>query len=111
MIETIVLNYLLEKLNVPVYAEKPEEPPEQFVIIEKIGTSEKEKLESALFAIKSHADSLCEAAELNKKVKDAMKDIDDLDSISKVVKNTDYNFTDTDTKKHRYQAVYELFHY
>ena len=47
MIETIVLNYLLEKLNVPVYAEKPEEPPEQFVIIEKIGTSEKEKLEAA----------------------------------------------------------------
>ncbi|MEI3522519.1 MAG: hypothetical protein V8Q40_16600 [Anaerosacchariphilus sp.] len=41
-------------------------------------------------------------------MKDAMEDIVELDSISQAELNTDYNFTDTQTKRYRYQAVYDL---
>ena len=37
-----------------------------------------------------------------------MEDIVELDSISQAELNTDYNFTDTQTKRYRYQAVYDL---
>ena len=53
-------------------------------------------------------ETLLQAAELNEQVKDAMEDIVELDSISQAELNTDYNFTDTQTKRYRYQAVYDL---
>lgn len=37
MIEKVVLNYLLERMGVPVYMEEPEKPPQSYVIIEKTG--------------------------------------------------------------------------
>lgn len=111
MIEKIVLNYLLKKLHIPVYSEIPENPPEEFVIVDKAGSGKKNKLGSAVLALQSYAGSLYLAAELNEKVKSVMEDIVDLDEISKCKLNTDYNFTDTSTKRYRYQAVYDIVHY
>ena len=34
-----------------------------------------------------------------------------LNSISKIKLNSDYNFTDTETKEYRYQAVFDINHY
>ena len=42
---------------------------------------------------------------------ETMLDIDELDSISKCELNSDYNFTDTQQKKYRYQAVFNLTYY
>lgn len=108
MIEKIVLDYLKEVLNVPVYMEKPQEMPTQFVLIEKTGSSEENFILSATIALQSYAESLYLAAELNEKVKKAMNDIIVLDTVSKSKLNTDYNFTDTAKKLYRYQAVYDL---
>ena len=36
---------------------------------------------------------------------------DEVASISAVRFDSDYNFTDTDTKHYRYQAVFEITHY
>ena len=49
--------------------------------------------------------------ELNELVKEAMDDIVVLDEISRSALNSDYNFTDVTTKRHRYQAVYDLVFY
>ena len=108
MIEKIVLDYLKEVLDVPVYMEKPQEMPTQFVLIEKTGSSEENFILSATIALQSYAESLYLAAELNEKVKKAMNDIIVLDTVSKSKLNTDYNFTDTAKKLYRYQAVYDL---
>ena len=108
MIEKIVLDYLKEVLNVPVYMEKPQEMPTQFVLIEKTGSSEENFILSATIALQSYAESLYLAAELNEKVKKAMNDIIVLNTVSKSKLNTDYNFTDTAKKLYRYQAVYDL---
>lgn len=108
MIEKIVMDYLDATLSVPSYPEKPEKKPEKYVLIEKTGSSEENFIKSATITIKSHANSLWEAAELNEEVKAAMNNIISLDSISKSKLNTDYNYTDTSKKKYRYQAVYDL---
>ena len=111
MIETIVLDYLSEALSVPVSMEVPEDPPDQFVVIEKTGGGEENHIKSATLAIQSVADSLYQAAVLNEAVKTAMDGISDLDSIGRSSLNSDYNFTDTATKRYRYQAVFDLIYY
>lgn len=111
MIETIVLDYLSEALSVPVSMEVPENPPDQFVVIEKTGGSEENHIKSAMLAIQSIAPSLYEAAVLNEDVKTAMDGIADLDAIGRSSLNSDYNFTDTASKRYRYQAVFDLIYY
>ena len=61
-----------------------------------------------MLALQSYGATLYQAAELNEQVKAAMEDIVELDLISRAELNTDYNFTDTQTKRYRYQAVYDL---
>lgn len=111
MIEEKIKDYLNEKLSVPAYMEKPEEPPEKYVLIERVGGSESEHILSASIALQSHADSLYLAVALDEEVRSVMPAIIELDIIvrSKLVRN--YNFTDTTKKKYRYQSVYELVHY
>ncbi len=48
---------------------------------------------------------------LNEQTKTAVDSLIELTEIAKVRLNSDYNFTDTATKRYRYQAVYDLNHY
>lgn len=107
MIETTIVGYLSQTLNVHVSAEKPKDKKE-YVLIDRTGRSEKNKIKSATFAIQSYAETLYAAMILNERVKDAMENMVSLDDISKVELNTDYNFTDPETKEYRYQAIYDL---
>lgn len=112
MIEQRLLEYLNSSLSpVPCYLEMPESPTGQFVIIEKTGSSITNRITKANFAIQSYADSLYDAAALNEQVKAAMDSMLEMDTISKVELNSDYNFTDTDLKAYRYQAVFVLTYY
>ena len=111
MIEKIVLDYLSEKLDVDVCMEYPQKQTSSFVLIEKTGGSETDNLKSATIAIQSYASTLYNAALLNENVKTALRNIIELNSISKCSLNSDYNFTDTETKQYRYQAVYDFIYY
>lgn len=108
MIETTVLDYLSEELAEPCYMEVPAEPPATFVVIDKIGSSRLNLVNEATLAIQSYAATKAQAAELNERVKSAMDNIITLADIGGVKLNSDYNFTNTQTKKYRYQAVYVL---
>lgn len=108
MIEKIVLDYLNEVLNVPVFMEMPEEKLERFVLVEKTGGSVSNYIKNVTLAIQSYAESLYSAGKLNEEVKEAMDRIIFTLDISNSKLNTDYNFTDTTKKKYRYQAVYDL---
>lgn len=111
MIEKVIIEYLRNVLSMnEVYAEKPEDRPSKYVIIEKTGSGKKNRIESSTIAIQSVACSLYEAARLNERIKDAMDNILVLNNISSSRLNTDYNYTNTATKEYRYQAVYELVH-
>lgn len=108
MIEIVLLNYLKEVLSVDVFMEIPPDPPETYVRIEKTGSSEEEYIETATFALQSYADSMYEAALLNREVVDKMRKIITLDEVFKVKLNSDYNFTDPSTKKYRYQCIFDI---
>ena len=111
MIETIVSEYLLQRVKEKVYMEVPEKPPERYVIFEKTGGSKENHICYSTLAIQSAAESLYQAAVLNEAVKQAMCDIADESEVCKCSLNSDYNFTDTATKKYRYQAVFDLVHF
>lgn len=111
MVEEIVINYLNDNLSVPVYAEEPINPPSTYVIVEKTNENKNNFIYSSMMALQSYAESLFMAARLNEEVKTWMDKIIILDDICKSKLNSDYNFTDPDTKRYRYQAVYDLVHY
>ena len=110
MIEKTILDYLSNALTVSVYTERREQNG-MFIVIEKVGGGETNHIKSASIAVQSYADSMYEAADLNEHVKAVMKDIIELPNVSKCKLDSDYNFTDTTTKKYRYQAVFDLIYY
>lgn len=114
MIEKTVLDYLNSKISgVNAYMEVPEGMPSgRFIVIEKTGGGGNECIATATLAIQSYGASMYDAASLNESVKEAMFTIaDELSQVSSCRLNSDYNFTDPQTKKYRYQAVYNLVHF
>jgi hypothetical protein len=111
MIEIVVRDFLAKKLDVSVFMEEPEDIPERYVILERVGGGTSNGLKTATFAIQSYGTSLHDAAMLNEEVKEALEDIDNQDPVNSAELNSDYNFTDTETHRYRYQAVYDLIYY
>lgn len=111
MIEVIVLQYLSGVLEVPAFMELPENPPERFLVMEKLGSSMRDHIFTALIVIQSYGGSLYEAATLNEGAKRALLYGPTPSEICRVSLNSDYNFTDPKTKRYRYQAVYDITHY
>ncbi len=110
MIEATVRNFLNEKLDVPAWLEMPkgETIPSAYVLIQKTGSSRYNHIDHATFAIQSYNDTMAKASLLNEAVKAAMDNLITLQNISASKLNSDYNFTDTQTKQYRYQAVYDI---
>ena len=80
-------------------------------MIEKTGSGRNNLINSAVFAIQSYGATLYAAAALNEEVKAAMDNIVTLGEVAGCNLNSDYNFTDPETKRYRYQEVFELSHY
>lgn len=113
IIEETVRNYLNEQLDCPVWLEIPkgEEPPAEYVLVNKSGSRRENHINSAMITIQSYGASLLDAMDLNEAVKAAMDSMIALDSVTRAALNSDYDFTDTQTKQYRYQAVYDITHY
>lgn len=110
MIEKIILDYLIsKKLN--VFMEQPKVKPESFYLIQKTAGGETNKVRTSTIAIQSYAESLYNASLMNEIVIDTMLEMGELDGISRVELNSNYNFTDPTTKQYRYQAVFVVTHY
>mgnify|MGYP000907452928 FL=1 len=82
--------------------------PESYVIFEKTSSGKRDYANSATFAFQSYAPTLYSAAILNEEVKAAVESMIELDEISGIHLNSDYNYTDTQTKEYRYQAVFDI---
>lgn len=110
LIEQTVRQYLQEKLDpISVVLEIPETPPKKYVLIEKTGRGQKDHINKTTIAIKSHAQTLYDAAALSEAVVNAMLDIQMLDVIGGVEFINEHNFTDTRTKTYRYQAIFTIY--
>lgn len=113
MIETVILNHLMTELNTQdVYMEVPETNlPDRFVVVEKTGGNMENHLWESSVAVQSYGPSMLAAAMLNESVKAAMDSLAEEPEVTKAAYDSDYNFTDTDTKRYRYQCVYDVTHY
>ena len=111
MIELIVRKYLISKLDIPVVLEHQKNLPKRYVLLEKTSGKRNNYLNSSTIAIQSYAESLLEAAKLNEKIKNIMYDLVAVDEVSRVDLNSDYNFTDPETKQYRYQAIFDINYY
>lgn len=117
MIEIIIKEYLEGALSgVPVFLEMPTQPdeelPTEFVLVERIAGSKTNQIDFASFAFKSYSTQrLYNAALLDESVRQAMEQAVTLDSIASARLASNYNFTDTSTKRYRYQAVYDIYYY
>lgn len=121
MIERTIYEYLLEQFQgagVGVYMQIPDPDPvptleesDPFIVIEKTGSSMENWVCESTVAVQSYAGTLYKAADLNRQVIATMFGAIALDEITRVELNSDYNFTDPETKRPRYQAVFDITHY
>lgn len=110
MIEKTVLDYLDTRLDVPVWMEVPTPWPSSYVLIQKTGSSGSNRLRRATFAVQSIAPSLYEAALLNERVQSVMRGLTELVNIFRCDCESDYEFSNPQTKERRYQAVYNIYY-
>lgn len=111
MIENIILRQLAGA-NITAYMEIPEgggTPP--FVVVQKTGGGEENKLRHATVAIQSYGSSMFNAASLNESVIAAMDGLPAQPEVASCRLNSDYNYTDTTKKQYRYQAVFDVVYY
>ena len=111
MIELTLKKFLDTKVEIPVVLEHQPNLPKRYILIEKTSSKRDNLLNSSVIAIKSYAESLYEAAKLNEKIKEMIDQLVYVDEVSGVKLNSDYNYTDTETKQYRYQAVFDIKHY
>lgn len=111
MIENIVRKFINEQTNISAYMEKPEEPPEEYFLIEKTGSRNAEFIFTSTLAIDSVASSLYNAAVANEELKNVMDKLIYLDLITKVVLRGDYNASDPERREYKYQAIFDISHY
>lgn len=111
MIEETVRAFLAGRLEVPVWLELPPRPPGAFVLVEKTGGFVENGLRHATLAVQAYGPRLLDAAQLDQAVVAQMEDLALCDDICRVELNSDYNFTDTENKRYRYQAVFDITYY
>lgn len=111
MIEQFLKEELEQRITEPVVLQVTSGLPSRFIVLEKTGSSMKNHLPRSQIAVQSYAESLYEAAKLNECVKQALQELEANPRIVRMILNSDYNFTDTETKQFRYQAVYDVIHY
>lgn len=109
MIEILIKKHLESRLNVKVALEYSND--EEFVLVQKLGSKKKNHLNSANFAFQAYSKTMYDTALLNEKVKEAVESMIELDDVFGVNLNSDYIFTDTQHKRYRYQAVFEIKFY
>ncbi len=119
MLETLIINYLIsrdiEGIGEHVYAETPENAPDEYIRVEKTGSGKTDGINRAMIAVQSISRDRDHGLEtvirINEDVKEAMEQFPFMsDDIYSCKLNSDYNFTDTQSKEYRYQAVFNLFY-
>lgn len=112
LIEATLVQYLENALDTEhVYAERPVNVPEEYYLIERTASAEVNHIQRATIAIQSISGvSLLRAAEMNQAVLKALPLMVQVEDVSCCRLNSAYNFTDTESKEYRYQAVFDLYY-
>ena len=110
MIEKAVRDWLVGHLEVAANYQTPAGPPDLYVRLQKTGSIDDHGIITSTFAVQSVGKNLLRVMELNETVKDVMSRMTELGGVYRCHCEGDYDFTDADTKEHRYQAVFQIVH-
>lgn len=111
-IEIFLRDFFNEKIDTPVYLEKPDGLTQPFVVIDVTGVREMGPgVYYATAALQSYAHSKYEACELNRTVMAAAEQLRDCMEIGGASLDTYTPFNDLVRKIYRYQAVYNIVFY
>lgn len=108
IIEKKIIEYLNPLLSVEVVAETPENAPDSYVRIERIGRVVRNHVTTDSIAFQSYGTTMLEAAELDEAVQRHIEGMISLDEISNVSLQSNYNASDTSNLKYRYQCIYDI---
>lgn len=109
MIESILITELGTELNVPVYVMLPDTIPQgQFIVLDRIGHTKTNHIESYTIAVQSYGSTALSAAELNESVIETMEGLLEDDRFSRIHLNNGNMYTDTERKLNRYQSTFEI---
>lgn len=108
-VEEFIIEYLSKRLSVPVYGDVPDlHTVNEFVTVEKIGSSVNNHIYKATVAVQSWSTSRARADALNERVKPVMAAAVELPELSRCQLTNDYNFPALASKRPRYQALFEV---
>lgn len=107
MIVKDIIRYLTEA-GFNAFAERPEEPPEEYLIVTLLSGGEKDKLMRAHVAIQSYAGSLFDTMQLDEQMRGAMEGFLATSDVSSCKLENYYNYTLAGMKQYRYQSVYDI---
>ena len=113
MIEETILEALETATGVNAYMEIPEEDENSFIVVQRTGGEQRgSQRRTAVIAVQSYAKTLYEAASLNEQVLNTMQKLQYQDNeITTCQLNSNYNYTDPETRRRRYQAVFDLVYF
>jgi hypothetical protein len=111
-IESTVIGFLADRLEVPVSGEVPPGPQKRYVVVERTGGGdEKDGMRRVTLAIRSCAkEDLSAASRLSARVRSVMRRLPELPRVFRCECTREYNFTDIRSKERRYQAVFEILY-
>ena len=112
-IEQLVRNTLETVAAYPAFLEEPPAPrPARYFLAARLGSGEENHIARVRLAVQSYAPSMAGAMALNRSAHSIMKGTLAADpAVCRVSRVSDYDFTDTATARHRWQAVYEITYY
>ena len=110
LIEYLLTNLTFNDESVYVGMEAPSEKS-GYVLIDQTGSSTTNHITTTTIAMQSYGDTLYNALMLNEAAKAVMFSFAGEPEVASVKLETDYNFTNTATKQHRWQAVFQITHY
>lgn len=109
MIEKTIFDYIKQTITeVPIYMEEPEHPPASYITVRRTGRDIDDQIQQATIAILSYGGSMYDAAMLDERVVAAMLAMAPDDGVFSVDLNTDYEYTNLETKQYRYQAIFDV---
>ena len=114
MIESIILQYLSEILEVPVSLEIPNEELEQYVVFEVVDRNKTDFVDAVTIEFNSYADSKYNAALLDKQVRKCIEEMISIPNICSVEiggGRSSGDSHDRETKRYRYRSYYNIYFY
>lgn len=109
-IEEIIIAYLSNVFDIETYADVPKEYPVRFVTVERTGgIRDSLVIDRPMVAVQCWAETRRDAADFAYKVDDALRSLPAHNKrVTFARRNSLYNFPDPESKKPRYQLVYEF---